>query len=96
MSSRPGALQEQYNKEIPDPSDQSGYRATVETQRQDLVGADPVTERQEGTKLYARPEDVQTWETEKEPDPMPGQGRSSGGKSQGQHHNQDRPGRMEA
>ena len=51
MSSRPGALQEQYNKQIPDPADQSGYRATVETQRQDFVGADPAIERQEGTKV---------------------------------------------
>ncbi|KAL1732819.1 hypothetical protein EV714DRAFT_282371 [Schizophyllum commune] len=75
MSSRPGALQEQYNKQIPDPADQSGYRATVETQRQDFVGADPAIERQEGTKLYPRPEDVQTWETEKQPDPAPGQGK---------------------
>ena len=51
MSSRPGALQEQYNKQIPDPADQSGYRATVETQRQDFVGADPAIERREGTKV---------------------------------------------
>ncbi|EPQ50451.1 hypothetical protein GLOTRDRAFT_97063 [Gloeophyllum trabeum ATCC 11539] len=51
-------------------------------------------EAEAGQKLVPRPEDVTSFETEVQPDPSIGTGRSSGGKGQGAHGNQGRPGRM--
>ncbi|TFK45255.1 hypothetical protein OE88DRAFT_1231293 [Heliocybe sulcata] len=76
------------------PSTPAGDYAEAQAIGQRQAQSSGRDEAEAGQKLVPDPQDVMEFNADVQPDPSVGTGRSSGGKSQGAHHNSERPGKF--